>query len=408
MRDSGNDFAGRTQKARAALLMVSHLVTDTYGGFIAVLLPYFISRWDLSLTEAGGLATAFFAVTNFGQPFFGWLTDRKGRRWLLAGGPLVSALFIGSMGALPTFELMFPWVIMGGVGAAAFHPPAASLARRAGGKRGSLVVSIFLMCGFLGMALGPLELLAVIATFGLHNSYISVIPGVVISILLFKFGSIREERTVRENQSQSWIKSMVGILPSISMLWLIVVLRTVTTNSFLGFIPILMKTRDLSDWMGGMALSGYMIGGGIGGILGGYLGDRFDRRRLLWSTMVIGSIFLSLFLVTRGWLSMVFMVMGGITIMVSGPLNLVMAQEMHPKQSGLVSSLMIGGAFGTGSLVMVVVGAIGDEIGIQLTLSMVVVSSVIAAWFSYRLPLQKKSRSDSLLVAEQLAPEKGN
>ena len=105
---------------------------------------------------------------------------------------------------------------------------------------------------------------------------------------------------------------------------------------------------------------------------------------------------------------MVFMVMGGITIMLSGPLNLVMAQEMHPKQSGLVSSLMIGGAFGTGSLVMVAVGAIGDEIGIQLTLSMVVASSVIAAWFSYRLPLQTKSRSDSLLVAEKLAPEKGN
>ena len=97
-------------------------------------------------------------------------------------------------------------------------------------------------------------------------------PLTTLNTLLFKFGSIREERTVREAQSQSWIKSMVGILPSISMLWLIVVLRTVTTNSFLGFIPILMKTRDLSDWMGGMALSGYMIGGGIGGILGGYLG----------------------------------------------------------------------------------------------------------------------------------------
>ncbi len=408
MKGPDSDPAGAVQMRRAVLLTAAHLITDTYGGFIAVLLPYFIARWDLSLAEAGGLVTAFFTVTNFGQPVFGWLTDRKGGRWLLAGGPLVTALFIGSVGALPSFELMLPWVIMGGVGAAAFHPPAADLARRAGGRRSSLVVSIFLMSGFLGMALGPLEILGVIAAFGLQNSYISMIPGLVISVLLFKFGSVREERAPKEAQPPSPLGSMMGLLPSISLLWTIVVLRAVTNNSFAGFIPILMKTRDVSDWMGGMAVSGYLIGGGIGGLLGGYLGDRFDRRRLLWSTLVLGSVCLALFLITRGWISIVFMVLGGITLMLSGPLNLVMAQEMHPGQSGLVSSLMMGGAFGTGSLALIAVGALGDQFGIQSTLTIVTVSSLIAAWLSFRLPSQARSRSEPLPAVEHAAPGTGS
>ena len=171
------NHTGKPQKGQIALVSAGHLINDTYMGFIAVLLPFFVTRWEISLTEAGGLVTAFLSASYFGQPVFGWFSDRLGGRLLLAGGPLVSACFIGTLGVLPSYGWAVPWVIIAGVGAAAFHPPAAGVAHRAGGDRRALGISIFLMAGFLGVALGPIEILAVVTRFGLKSSGLTVIPG---------------------------------------------------------------------------------------------------------------------------------------------------------------------------------------------------------------------------------------
>ena len=101
------------------------------------------------------------------------------------------ACFIGTLGVLPSYGWAVPWVIIAGVGAAAFHPPAAGVAHRAGGNRRALGMSIFLMAGFLGVALGPIEILAVVTRFGLKFSGLTVIPGVVASFLLFKYADHR-------------------------------------------------------------------------------------------------------------------------------------------------------------------------------------------------------------------------
>ena len=404
MTDAGKTNSADIKKGQVTLLSAAHLVNDTYAGFIAPLLPYFVARWGLSLAEAGGLVTAFFTVANFTQPVFGLLTDRRGGRWFLSGGVFVTSIFLGSLGVVPSFGLMLPWVIIGGIGAAAFHPPAAALARRAGGRRGSFVTSIFLQCGFLGMALGPLEILAVVSRFGLELSYLSAAPGVLVAFLLFRFADHPKDEPHGRREAPPTLRAFARMWPSLSTLWTVVVLRSVTNNAFAGFLPLLMVDRGVSRLMGGTALTVYLTAGAVGGLVGGYLGDRLNRRRVICVSLFLGVIFLWGFLLTQDMLSLALLTVGGGLIMLSGPINLVMAQELHPERTGLVSSLMMGGAYGTGSLVLVAVGAVADQVGMHATLAGVTAIGLIASSLSLRLPKENGPPRSVFADAENPSP----
>ncbi|MFQ5915268.1 MAG: MFS transporter [Nitrospinota bacterium] len=391
----------KPQKGQIALVSVSHLINDTHMGFLAVLLPYFVARWGISLAEAGGLVTAFLAASYFGQPVFGWLSDRLGGRGFLAGGPLVGACFIGTIGVLPSFGWTFPWVIMAGLGSAAFHPAAADLAMRVGGGRSALSTSIFLMTGFLGVAIGPLEILAVVTRFGLESSYLTILPGAVISILLFRKVSLRKE-PYTIGGALPVLSHVAEVWRPLSGLWTIVVLRNLTNGAFYSFLPLLLMERGLSVLAGGTALSVFLTFCALGGVLGGYLSDRFDRRAIIALTLMLAALLLGVFLLTGGPLSMAFLMSGGFFLMMSGPINLVIAQEMFPAQAGLLASLMMGFAYGVGSLAIVGVGAAADWLGMPATMAGVVAVPLIAAWLGLRLPkrgssAQSASRPGSLL-----------
>ena len=47
-------------------------------------------------------------------------------------------------------------LVVGGLGGAAFHPPAAALAHRLGGERPGFAMSVYITGGTLGFSLGPL------------------------------------------------------------------------------------------------------------------------------------------------------------------------------------------------------------------------------------------------------------
>ncbi len=148
----------------------------------------------------------------------------------------------------------------------------------------------------------------------------------------------------------------------------------------------MLQERGLSAWAGGAALSVFLAMGAVGGVLGGYLSDRFDRRSIIALTMVAATILLGLFLGTSGPSQMVFLMFGGFFLMMSGPINLVMSQEMFPGHVSLMASLMMGFAYGVGSVGIVVVGAIADRLGIPATLAGAAAVPLIAAWLGRRLP----------------------
>jgi MFS transporter, FSR family, fosmidomycin resistance protein len=98
----------------------------------------------------------FQLAASVAQVGFGYLADRWRPRLLLVAGPVVAVTGLSLVGLATSPAMLAAILIAGGLGGAAFHPPAAALAHRLGGERRGLAMSVYISGGTLGFSLGPL------------------------------------------------------------------------------------------------------------------------------------------------------------------------------------------------------------------------------------------------------------
>jgi FSR family fosmidomycin resistance protein-like MFS transporter len=77
---------------------------------------------------------------------------------------------------------------------------------------------------------------------------------------------------------------------------------------------------------------------------------------------------------------------GGFLLQSTLPVNVTFGQQIAPVSAATVSSLMMGFAWGVGSLLAPVVGVMGDRLGLGVALSVTAVVPVVAAAFALPLP----------------------
>jgi FSR family fosmidomycin resistance protein-like MFS transporter len=102
-----------------------------------------------------------------------------------------------------------------------------------------------------------------------------------------------------------------------------------------------------------------------GTIIGGPLGDRFGRKRVIW-TSILGVAPFSLLLphVDLFWITVLTMVIG-ITLASAFPAIIVYAQELVPGKVGMIAGLFFGLAFGMGGIGSAVLGKLADHTSIN-------------------------------------------
>src|SRR5689334_1650321 len=139
------------------LLMASvHFLVDGYGNIYAPLLPLLIPKLHLSLAAAGTLTMLYQLAASVAQVGFGHLADRWRPRLLVMVGPVVAVTVLSLIGLANSMPLLALVLVVGGLGGAAFHPPAATLAHRLGGTQPGFSMSVYISGGTLGFSLGPL------------------------------------------------------------------------------------------------------------------------------------------------------------------------------------------------------------------------------------------------------------
>jgi len=63
------------------------------------------------------------------------LSDKHGLKYFMIAGPLVTSIFLSTLGILPDYYLILILLFLGNLGVAAFHPASAAIAGHYGGKR---------------------------------------------------------------------------------------------------------------------------------------------------------------------------------------------------------------------------------------------------------------------------------
>lgn len=167
-----------------ALLTVAHAVTDTLSSTRSVLLPTVQARFGLGETMLAALVATLWVSTSLAQPLFGVLSDRPGSRRVAITGVGLGAVLLSLLAVVPSAALLFAVLLLGGLGSAAYHLAATSLARLAGGRRSELAVSLFSAGGTLGLALGPVVLLVIVGAFGIGAAPWLMVPGLLLTLVL--------------------------------------------------------------------------------------------------------------------------------------------------------------------------------------------------------------------------------
>lgn len=348
----------------------AHLLNDLLQAIIPAAYPILKENYNLSFTQIGLITFSYQMAASILQPLVGYYTDKRPKPYSQLVGMSFSLLGIISLAFANNFSLLIISVIFIGIGSSIFHPEASRIAFLAsGGKRG-LAQSIFQLGGNAGTAIGPL----LVAMIVVPNSQRYIIWFVLVAVVaLFVLGSIAKWyknhlilKTNKNHQIVGTGLSRPKTILSVVILMVIIFSKffySASISSYFTFF--LMDKFQLSIRDAQFHLFLYLAACAVGTLIGGPLGDKFGRKYVIWFSILGAAPFtLLLPFVDLFWTSVLSVVIGMI-ISSAFPAILVYAQELLPKNLGMVSGLFYGFAFGMGGLGSALLGNLADHTSIE-------------------------------------------
>ena len=361
----------------------THVIVDAYTNIYAPLLPLLIPHLNLSLKTAGIIAMCFQMANSVSQLAFGALADRWRPRALVVWGPLLAVIALSFVGWAASPLMLGLILVAGGLGGAAFHPPAAALVYKLSDHRKGLAMSAHLSGGSLGFSAAPILFAPFIAYMGMGWSPLIMIPGLV--ALSWTLRQVPAITLPKAHERSTWASLRPAAAP-LALLYFTIVLRTATSYGFMTFAPTLLTRQGLTIGEASTAVSLYLLASGIGGLVGGPLSDRVGPRRVILWSLVAAVPFMAMAprLSPAGFTTM--LAIGGLLLQSTLPISVTFAQTFVRGGAATVSSLMMGFAWGMGSLAVPLIGAGADRFGIQSTLTVLAFVPLLAAVLAWFLP----------------------
>ncbi len=383
----GTRRAARFSLLSLILLSAGHFSVDLYSGALGALQPLLLRQFRMSLTEAGLLGGVLVCSSSVMQPLYGYLSDRIRTRLFAALGPGIAGLFISSLGLAPAFGWLLLMVALGGAGVAAFHPQASARATVGIEEKRGRAMAIFISSGTLGFACGPIFFSYMTRRLGLDGMYWGAIPGLLVCFLLIITLPEAYEHKVKAKSAFD-SHALRSAWKPLAILYTLVFIRSIVQVTFAQFIPLyLTLERGYSLTSASYTLSAFLAFGALGGFLGGHLSDRFGGRPVIVVSMIASVPFLALFFLTDGFVSTMGLLLGGLILLFTIPVNVVMAQDLVPSQAGTISALMMGFAWGTAGLVFIpLTGRMADIFSMHHALLALVTFPLAGFFLSLRLP----------------------
>lgn len=371
-----------------------HFTGDFFSSFVIPLLPVFVDKFGLTLAQAG-LVTGVSRILAFiVQPLIGYFADRYQSRLFALGGLFLVVLFVPLTGVAPWFWLFLLLVALASVGSSMFHPTCAGMVPDYAGRKPGLSMSLFNTGGTLSFGVGPIFIAWYVGMYGLEA--MPWITGLGLAVLIYLLGVLPPPRGegLRDLGFLGSVKDAFGeVWRPILVLWFIMVLRSFTGQSFLTFMPVLFAREGYSLVSVGIMVSLFTVGGALSGITAGHLSDRIGFRKIFYVTHGLSApAFLLMLSADANWVH-AGAFLAGFMVLATLPLGVLMAQEMAPKGKSMVSSLMMGLAFGTGGMLAPVTGKLGDLFGVRPVLGLVAMVPLLTIALVPMLPERHRGRS---------------
>ncbi len=364
-----------------ALLIAGHFVTDINTGALPAFLPFIKDSLHLSYTMTAAIILVFNITSSVIQPIFGYVSDRWSARWLLPLGPLLASLGLGLLGLGPSYVWILLFASLSGVGQASYHPEGFKTVSLLSKKKKATIFSLFHFGGNLGFGVGPILATFFFVHLGMKGSLLFIIPGAVLTVifLLFPYWKVETPPAPLKTPSAKKGEGSRQGTTAMILLLLVVVLRSATRLGLMTFVPFyFINILNREPMAAGKYLSTFLLAGTLGILAGGPLGDRYGYKRIVLISLGFSSIFLYLFFLTQGTLSLVFFTLAGLILISSNSITMAMGQSFMPRNLGMASALILGLAMGIGGIATTALGWVADNWGIPFTLQIIFVLPVAA------------------------------
>ncbi|HEY7980092.1 MAG TPA: MFS transporter [Candidatus Eremiobacteraceae bacterium] len=381
-------------KRRAlSLLSLGHLTVDVTGGALIAMLPYLQAKFDLSYLLLAAVSTTYQITSSIAQPVFGVISDRGAKRFLIPLGVLLAAGGFAVLGLAPTYPLVLAAVAITGIGSAIFHPEATKSARYVSGPKRATGMSFFTIGGNIGVALGPLVVTAIVVSVGPTGTWIYMIPGVLVTIIMAFIAP-----AIESAESAHVAASPKGKTPSrrgaMAMLIAVVALRSVIYSGILIFVPLYaVHVLHHPASSTGPLLFAILGAGAVSTVAGGAIADRLGNKRTMLASLACVPVLLAVYVTSPNAVGVVAIALAGACIISTTSISVVMAQDYMPSRLALAASLVIGFTSGLGGLVVAGLGRLADISGLHTVLWALVGIAAAGTLFTALLPGESEGRS---------------
>jgi FSR family fosmidomycin resistance protein-like MFS transporter len=387
---------GRGIDRRAiSALSAGHFATDFSNGALPALLPFVVTRFDLSYTRVGALVLVSALASSLIQPFFGLWSDHRGAVWLLPVGVALSGIGMALAAASTAYWACLAFVTISGLGTAAYHPEGSKFANYVSGSRRASGMSLFSIGGNLGVALGALSTAPLLLGFGRLGGLALALPAIVVTGLLlattaYLAGFVPEGGRERRDAGEDRPGALALLLG-------VIALRTAGWFGLLTFVPLWAVSLGHSEAYGNNLLSLMLVAGGVGTLAAGPLADRLGRRPVLVASVAATPPLVIVFVAVGGFVGAAALALVGACVVGTFGVTAVMSQEYLPSRIGLASGISIGFSIGLGGVAALALGALADAVDLETTMYACAAIPALAIVLALLLPSPRARR--------RLAPE---
>jgi MFS family permease len=261
-------------------ISVAHWVSHFHLFVLPMLFPYLKAQLGVGYIELGFALTVFGVVSGLTQAPIGYLADHIGARKVLLAGLTVGGLALILLGMHLSYTSLILCAALLGLANSVYHPADyAILSAHMDIRRMGRAFSIHTFAGFVGGAVAPAIMAALVATVGgLGALIVAGAVGPAVALLLIAVGIPDASSADRGSDGAAAAKQSI-LTPAIIVLTIFFMLLGLSNAGINNFgVVALMTGYGVTFSAANIALTAFLGASAVGVLAGGYLADRTSRH----------------------------------------------------------------------------------------------------------------------------------
>ena len=368
----------------------AHLSHDIYSAFLAPLLPLLISKLGISLSMAGLLDVTRKLPSLF-NPFVGLIADRVCVRYFIIITPAITGITMSLLGIAPSYPILLILLFVAGISNTLFHVPSPVMIKHVSADQVGKGMSYYMLGGELARTLGPLLITAAISWWGLEDSWRVMPLGIIASIILYlKLKNISINKDFQRKKKETGAReTFKKLIPFFLIIFGITIFRAAMKLALTLYLPTFLTQQGNTLWLAGISLAVLQFSGAIGTFFAGPISDKFGRKNILLITSIVNPILMWIFISANGSFMIPLLIIMGFFLFASGPVLLALVQDTDSDHPSFVNGIYMTISFGVSSLMVLLIGFLGDSFGLIITYKICAIVSIASIPFIIMLSNKK-------------------